>query len=107
MDPSAGIKTFEYDAAGNISRETDANGKVTQTIYDAYNRITHKEQIGEFITNYIYDSDGLLASESGTNGSGKTYIYDDLMRLSLNEKRLWMINGCRRHIRIPMVISLQ
>ncbi|MDL2215235.1 hypothetical protein LJC00_03510, partial [Dysgonomonas sp. OttesenSCG-928-M03] len=79
-DPSAGTKTFAYDAAGNLAKDTDTRGKVINTVYDKHNRIKTKEIVGEFTTTYNYNTDGLLESETSTNNTSVEHIYDDLFR---------------------------
>lgn len=79
-DPSLGMITYEYDASGNLSKETDANGKVKQYEYDVYNRLT-KATMPEFATTYIYNSKDELTGISSSNGTSKTFTYDDFGRL--------------------------
>lgn len=85
-DPSAGSKRFEFDAAGNINKETDARGKVTKIVYDSYNRLTTKEVVDELTTTYTYNDDGLLKSELSNNGTSVTYVYDELFRLNTQKE---------------------
>lgn len=85
-DPSAGSKRFEFDAAGNINKETDARGKVTKIVYDSYNRLTTKEVVDELTTTYTYNDDGLLKSESSNNATSVTYVYDELFRLNTQKE---------------------
>ncbi|GHU64363.1 hypothetical protein FACS1894123_08890 [Bacteroidia bacterium] len=80
-DPSAGKRSIEYDAAGNIYREKDANGRTKTMYYDAYNRLLTRV-LPEFTTNCSYNQDGLIALEVSTNGTSTSYSYDNLMRLS-------------------------
>lgn len=86
IDPSAGTKLFAYDAAGNINQETDAEGRITKTIYDKYNRIISKNVVGELTTTYAYNTDGLLASISSNNGTGQTFTYDNLLRINAEKE---------------------
>jgi len=79
-DPSAGASSFQYDAAGNLFRETDAVNRVKTMYYDRYGRITTKV-LPEFTVHYRYDSDGLLASDSCSNGIYRTYQYDAYGRI--------------------------
>lgn len=79
-DPSAGNRTFKYDVAGYLERETDANNRVKSMLYDAYGRLKSKT-LPEFTTTYNYNSDGLLESQVSTNGTSRTYDYDSYGRL--------------------------
>lgn len=85
-DPSAGSKRFEFDAAGNINKETDARGKVTKIVYDSYNRLIEKEVVDELTTTYTYNDDGLLKSESSNNATSVAYVYDELFRLNTQKE---------------------
>ncbi|WP_146212817.1 RHS repeat-associated core domain-containing protein [Dysgonomonas alginatilytica] len=87
-DPSAGTKRFEFDAAGNIYKETDARGKVTKMAYDDYNRLTGKEIVGELTTTYSFNPDGLLTGESSSNDTSITYTYDDLFKLKTEKEAI-------------------
>lgn len=76
---SAGTKTFGYDQWGNTNKETDANGKVTDIVYDQYGRIVSKIT-PELSTTYTYNTDGLLQGETSNNGTGIEMTYDGLGR---------------------------
>ncbi len=92
VDPSAGTKTFGYDIAGNTNYEKDARGKVTNMLYDSFNRIEKKEIVGEQTITYKYnENNGELSSISSTNGTGTSYIYDNLLRLS--EEKETIVDG--------------
>jgi len=82
VDPSSGTHTYTYDTRGNMNSDTDDRNKIINTTYDDYNRVTQKEIVGEFTTEYGYNTDGQLETVSSTNGTGKTMTYDNLMRLS-------------------------
>lgn len=79
-DSSAGTQYYQYDDAGNLKQETDANNNSIDFAYDNYNRLTHKTS-PEFSTTYTYNSDGLLATVSSTNGTSGTYTYNTYGRL--------------------------
>ncbi len=53
-DPSHGITTYEYNAAGNIYKETDARGNSSIYSYDNFNRLVYAE-IPEMVVSYIYN----------------------------------------------------
>jgi len=80
VDPSAGMQSCTYDAAGNIATETDANNKTVNYQYDAYNRLTNKI-CPEFSATYTYNTDGMLDSESSNSGTSTSYQYDIYGRL--------------------------
>ena len=87
VDPSQGTTTYEYDDAGNIAKETDANGKVTQNEYDTYNRLT-KTTTPELATSYTYNVKDELTGISTNNGTSKSFVYDSYGRLTT-----WKENG--------------
>ena len=87
VDPSLGTITYEYDDAGNIAKETDANGKVTQNEYDTYNRLT-KTTTPELATSYTYNVKDELTGISTNNGTSKSFVYDSYGRLTT-----WKENG--------------
>ncbi len=82
IDPSAGTHTYAYDERGNLNRDSIAPDKITNTLYDDYNRVIQKEIVGEITTTYVYNPDGQMSTVSSTNGTGKEMNYDNLMRLS-------------------------
>lgn len=84
-DPSTGRRTFAYDTSGNIIKETDSRGKVTNFTYNAFNKLIKKELVGELTTTFAYNKAGLIISESSNNNTVKLYTYDSLNRL-ISEK---------------------
>lgn len=87
IDPSRGTTTYEYDAAGNVAKETDANGKVIQNEYDLYNRLL-KTTTPEFVTSFTYNAKDELTGISTNNGTSKSFAYDSYGRLIT-----WKENG--------------
>lgn len=87
IDPSQGTTTYEYDAAGNVAKETNANGKVTQNEYDSYNRLI-KTTTPEFVTSFTYNSKDELTNISTNNGTSKSFAYDNYGKLIT-----WKENG--------------
>ncbi len=55
--------TYEYDAAGNIVKDTDANGNVTWSYYDALGRKTTQIDGEGYRTDWTYNADGNVTSE--------------------------------------------
>lgn len=101
IDPSQGTTTYEYDAAGNVAKETNANGKVTQNEYDSYNRLI-KTTTPEFVTSFTYNSKDELTNISTNNGTSKSFAYDNYGKLITWKEMGWMVNGCKRIIPIQM-----
>jgi len=85
-DPSAGIKVIEYDAAGNIHKETDARGKTSIYLYDNFNRLIQANLDNELNTTYSYNEDGLIQSITSDNGSSLWYDYNDLLQLETEKE---------------------
>jgi len=84
-DPSAGIQTYGYDAAGNINYQKDANGKTTTLTHDNYNRLI-KKTYPEFYTTYTYNTYGELTSEISSNNTSHVFIYDNLGRVQVEKE---------------------
>lgn len=80
-DPGHGITSYEYDSAGNLSKETDAKGNVTSYKYDGFNRLI-EVSVPEFKTVYSYNAYDDLAKIQSDNGTAKTFTYDTYGRLS-------------------------
>jgi YD repeat-containing protein len=57
------VSTFEYDAAGNVVRVTDANGGQTWSWYDRLGRKTFQIDAANYRTDWSYDSDGNVVEE--------------------------------------------
>ncbi len=81
---STGTGTTVYDAAGRVSRVTDADGRVIQYSYDAANRTTGEVWKNGTVTvnvvTYSYDNNDNLTSAADYNGT-VTYTYDALDRV--------------------------
>lgn len=103
------ITTYEYDRAGNLIRETDANGNSIEYIYDEnYRMICIKDKEGN---NYRihYDSVGNKIKEvmpenynaEENTGIGTEYVYDSMNRVekvidasgNIIQKNIYDING--------------
>lgn len=81
-DPSHGTTAYEYDAAGNIKKETNARGQVTQYSYDRYNRVSYIIA-NDRHENYLYnDYDELIEIVPNDESYYYWYAYDNLGRLS-------------------------
>ncbi|WP_423128611.1 RHS repeat-associated core domain-containing protein [Gaoshiqia sp. Z1-71] len=85
VDPSAGTTSYGYDSAGNLNKQTDAEGRVTNMVFDDYGRITSKSY-PELSTSYNYNTDGLLETVTSNNGTSTVYTYDIYDRLKTEKE---------------------
>jgi RHS repeat-associated protein len=96
-DPDKGDWTYEYNALGLVSSQTDANGKVTTMTYDILGRMKTRTDDatapnpGNRRSTWTYDLEqdssnakGRLTQISGPGGYFKYIFYDNLQR----EKRV-------------------
>lgn len=73
--PSAGVRRTAYDKAGNVSKETDADGRELVKEYDRYGRVV-KQITPDLTTVYTYDNtENLLLSAVSSNGSALYNTY--------------------------------
>ncbi|GHT19026.1 hypothetical protein FACS189429_6260 [Bacteroidia bacterium] len=91
-DPSAGKKTFAYDAAGNLNMESN---QISQNVllgntfqYDTYNRLVYKNIQNMSTIIYTYDSNNRIDSIQSNNGIKIKLIYDNYGRLQTEKKNL-------------------
>ncbi len=87
-DPNAGTITYNYDAAGRLTRQEDSRGKVTVNEYDDLGRLTTSTVDG-VVTTYAYGTSGnellrLVKEQTGNNY--QEYAYDTYGRTT-SEKR--------------------
>ncbi len=76
------IATTTYDAAGNVSTETDLHGHLTVYEYDAlYRRILTRLPLAPYATTTTFDLAGNILRETDANNAGDTRIYDGVDRL--------------------------
>lgn len=85
-DPTGKVVRFtSYDANGRLLEKVDANGVTTRLEYDARDRLTRVEVVpaaaihGE-VTLHTYDDAGYLIGTRLPDGTGLSYGYDDAGR---------------------------
>ena len=67
---------YEYDANGQVIKETDSLGKVTLYSYDSQGNITTESLSDGSSVVYNYDATGRLMSVKDAKGNTTTYSYD-------------------------------
>ena len=77
LDPLGNQVLFEYDAAGNVTRQTDAKGNVYSSVYDALNRRISIQYPDGAIETSVYD-DRNLVSQTDAAGRQTQYEYDEM-----------------------------
>ena len=80
-DPSHGLTTYHYDAAGNVSKEVNALGDSTIYSYDNFNRPI-EIILPEMITWYNYNQYDELLYTNSSNGTAQYFYYDNLGRIT-------------------------
>lgn len=70
------ISRRDYDAKGNLTHETDRNGKITRYAYDAHQRLTRTTDTLGGITESVYDNRDNLVSLKDPNGNTTHFEYD-------------------------------
>jgi RHS repeat-associated protein len=68
--------SYVYDAEGNLTSITDANGKTTTYTYNARNELIAVTDARGKTTSYAYDAEGDLASTTDPLKHVNTYTYD-------------------------------
>ncbi len=80
-DPEGNYIQYGYDAQGNLSLMTDAEGNGTAYHCDDLGRVVQTDSPDAWIETYAYDPAGNLISRTDALGNTVTYTYDDLNRL--------------------------
>jgi len=75
-DPLGGIRAFEYDANGNLLKETNPDGYCTTYTYNALNQPVKITDALGFCTNITYTSTNRISSVTDKNGNITRYNYD-------------------------------
>jgi YD repeat-containing protein len=73
--PEAQVTTYTYDAAGNLTSQTDPSNNTTTYEYDALNRLVKTTDAEGHATKYAYDSRDNLLSLSDANNHTTTFEY--------------------------------
>ncbi|MFC9803585.1 DUF6531 domain-containing protein [Streptomyces bacillaris] len=81
-DPLGGTAVTAFDAAGNVTGRTDADGRRTTYGYDDLDRLTTVTAPGGAVTAYGYDPVGNLIRRTDANDHATVYGYDDARRLT-------------------------
>jgi RHS repeat-associated protein len=81
-DPLSHTTSYTYDAVGNKTQVSDANGKITSYAYDGLNRLIRvTDALGGVVT-YGYDPVGNKTKMTDANDHVTTYQYDAVNRLT-------------------------
>ncbi len=81
-DPLGGKGSTTFDAVGNVTGRSDADGRRTSYGYDDLDRLTTVTAPGGAVTAYAYDTVGNLTSRTDANDHVTVYGYDDARRLT-------------------------
>ena len=76
VSPLEYVNSYEYDSAGNMTKETDAEGNIKQYKYDAFGRVTEYTDAGGNLWIYTYDSMGRVTDIKNPKGDIATSTYD-------------------------------
>ncbi|MBK9634693.1 MAG: hypothetical protein IPO64_09310 [Bacteroidetes bacterium] len=87
-DKDAGSYAYEYNSLGELTKQTDPKGNITEQTFDALGRITNKtlKEVGlspaPVLYEYVTSGNGInnLWKISGYNGLLTTYSYDNFGR---------------------------
>jgi RHS repeat-associated protein len=70
--------SYQYDANGNLTQVTDANGHATQHAYDSLNRLIRSTDALAGLTDYHYDAQDRLTQVTDANNHSTVYSYNGL-----------------------------
>lgn len=79
--PDTTYAELPYDNNNQVTRLTDANGKITGQIYDHLKRLKVVTQPGTTVTTYGYDTHDNLSSVTDAENLATVYHYDDFGRV--------------------------
>jgi RHS repeat-associated protein len=69
---------YQYDANGNLTQRTDAEGHATQHQYDSLNRLIRSTDALAGLTDYHYDGQDRLTQVTDANNHSTVYTYNGL-----------------------------
>ncbi|WP_353167202.1 RHS repeat-associated core domain-containing protein [Acinetobacter sp.] len=72
---------YEYDANGNVIKQTDSLGNITSYSYDSQGNISRESRSDGSSVTYSYDAFGQLANIKDAKGNITTYTYDGFGQL--------------------------
>ncbi|MFH4158605.1 RHS repeat-associated core domain-containing protein [Acinetobacter bereziniae] len=72
---------YEYDANGNVIKQTDSLGNITSYSYDSQGNISQESRSDGSSVTYSYDAFGQLANIKDAKGNTTTYTYDGFGQL--------------------------
>lgn len=78
--PREQVATYSYDPGGRLTHQMDAVGRVTTMSYDALGQLTQQVAPGPITLAFEYDLLGNMTLASDQTGNEVQYIYDDLLR---------------------------
>jgi YD repeat-containing protein len=102
-DPDMGFWEYEYDPAGNLVNQTDANEQTITFVYDALGRLKTKSHNGTTLADYTYD-DSAVAYSSGRlthmsdEAGWQSWTYDQRGRVTSETRAIdgvvddWIMN---------------
>ena len=80
IDAMGNATTWEYDAKGNCTTETDNLGNTTRWTYNSFGKkLTEVDKNGN-TTMFVYDGDGKLSEAVDPLGNTTSFEYDELWR---------------------------
>ena len=77
-DPAAYTTSYQYDAAGNLTRHDRSNGTRRDTAYDQAGNVASETDAKGNVTRYEYDEAGHKTAEIAPDGGVTHYTYDIL-----------------------------
>lgn len=76
IDGEGGLTEYQYDAAGNLTRQQSPEQRVTEYQYDAFNRVIRIIDALQAETGFSHDGAGRTASVVDANAAETRYQYD-------------------------------
>lgn len=84
-------ESFSYDAAGNLTKHTDFNARLTSRGIHAEGRVIAKTNANGAVVTYAYDANGLRTNMTDVSGV-TAYSYDAQQRLAAKSSAQGTIN---------------